>query len=42
MDAAGTKYWELRNSWGTYFGELGFLRLERGVNALLLENGDCW
>ncbi len=32
----------MRNSWGTYFGQLGFFLLERGTNALLIENGDCW
>lgn len=33
---------QARNSWGTYWGELGFFKLERGVNALQIESGDCW
>jgi len=36
------KYWIVRNSWGTYFGRLGFFLLERGDNALQIEAGDCW
>ncbi|EFN53799.1 hypothetical protein CHLNCDRAFT_136485 [Chlorella variabilis] len=38
----GLKYWVIRNSWGTYWGEMGFFKMQRGVNALQLEAGDCW
>merc|ERR1712096_383311 len=28
----GTKYWKVRNSWNTNFGEGGYLRIARGHN----------
>lgn len=27
---------------GTFFGELGFFKLQRGKNQLMLEACDCW
>ncbi|KAF6262627.1 hypothetical protein COO60DRAFT_1699190 [Scenedesmus sp. NREL 46B-D3] len=33
---------QVRNSWGSYWGSLGFFKLQRGANALQIESGDCW
>merc|ERR1740123_1278322 len=38
---AGTKYWVVRNSWGTYWGDMGWLKMQRGVNEMLMES-DCY
>jgi len=27
---------------GSFWGEAGFFRVERGVDALQIETGDCW
>ena len=35
-----TKYWYGKNSWGSYWGEEGYFKLERGKNTLLVES-DC-
>lgn len=42
IDNDGTKYWIMKNSWGTGFGESGFWRMKYGVNCLhLADGGPC-
>jgi len=36
--ASGVPYWTLRNQWGASWGENGYIRVKRGVNACLLAN----
>jgi cathepsin X len=35
----GVKYWWVRNSWGTYWGNAGFFKIVRGINHLGIEEG---
>ncbi|CAK0781499.1 hypothetical protein CVIRNUC_005389 [Coccomyxa viridis] len=37
----GKPYWNVRNSWGNYWGTLSFFQLQRGINSLFV-NEDCW
>merc|ERR1712072_1553235 len=34
----GQKYWKVKNSWGTVFGEEGYIRIEKGSAD---EGGEC-
>lgn len=37
----GLDYWAVRNSFGTFWGEQGFYRVQRGINAFNMESGVC-
>jgi len=37
-----TKYWLVRNSWGTYWGLEGFVKICRGVNNIMIEDDGSW
>jgi cathepsin X len=38
----GQKYWVVRNSWGTHWGESGFFRVVRGINNINIESDCSW
>ena len=42
-DATGKRFWVGRNSWGTYWGEMGFFKIEMGDgNNNGIENACVW
>eukprot|EP00573_Skeletonema_grethae_P005806 CAMPEP_0201695070 /NCGR_PEP_ID=MMETSP0578-20130828/7138_1 /ASSEMBLY_ACC=CAM_ASM_000663 /TAXON_ID=267565 /ORGANISM="Skeletonema grethea, Strain CCMP 1804" /LENGTH=386 /DNA_ID=CAMNT_0048180859 /DNA_START=44 /DNA_END=1200 /DNA_ORIENTATION=+ len=41
-ESRDTQHWIIRNSWGTYFGEAGFFRIELGRNLLGVEENLAW
>lgn len=40
--ADGIEYWRIRNSWGEYYGHMGFLYLKAGENQLGVESSCAW
>ena len=40
--ASGEKYWQVRNSWSTAYGENGFFKVCRGNNNMKLEQDCTW
>lgn len=42
VTAEGEKYWTVRNSWGTHWGENGTFRVCRGTNNIAIESDCAW
>jgi cathepsin X len=42
VSSGNMPYWHCRNSWGQYWGEMGFFRIELGKNILGIESSIAW
>jgi cathepsin X len=40
--STNTSFWIVRNSWGQYWGEMGFFRVQLGLNLLGIESHISW
>jgi len=41
-NSTNTKYWIIRNSWGEFWGEMGYIRLVKGQDQLSIEEDCDW
>jgi len=42
VDASTNGYWKVRNSWGTKWGESGYIRLAYGADTCGITNDPTW
>ncbi len=41
-ESTGERFWVGRNSWGTYWGEMGFFRIKMGADNNGIEDACVW